>query len=81
MQIKAQKPRQHSLLVHLNIYSYIESYHFKKRGLTALFFSPTALLTATIWKEDIFRLKIFHIKSPERERTENKTQILTEDGQ
>jgi len=49
--------------------------------LTALLLSPTALLIATIRKEDIFQLKILHMRSPERERTENEIQILAEDGQ
>lgn len=31
--------------------------------MTALFFSPTALLVATIWKEDIFQLKILHVRA------------------
>lgn len=34
-----------------------------RKGLTALFFSPTALLVATIWKEDIFQLKILHVRA------------------
>lgn len=34
-----------------------------RNSLTALFFSPTALLVATIWKEDIFQLKMLHIRA------------------
>lgn len=34
-----------------------------RNSLTALFFSPTVLLVATIWKEDIFQLKMLHIRA------------------
>lgn len=39
--------------------------------MSALFFSPVPLLVATMWKEDMFQLKILHIRAQREDRKEN----------
>lgn len=51
-----------------------------RKGLTALFFSPTDLLVATIWKEDIFQLKTLHVRA-QRGGQKRNPRSWAEDGQ